>query len=550
MLCALIACAIYLPALGRPALWEPDEGRYAEIAREMAVSGDYVTPRDDWVRYFEKPPLMYWAGAITIKILGANEYAVRLPAALSSIGQVVITYALAEEMFGAAAALAAAASLALSPLFFGFGRFLTLDPALSFFTEAALAAFYMAARAAPGSARALDRRWLYIAAAAIALGTLSKGPVALVIAGAVALTFLIIERRGRELLSIPWFGCALIYLAMVAPWFIFVASRNRDFLEFFFVHEHLQRYVSSTEHAWGPYFFIPVTLAGMWPWIYFVPRAIARLRSPDHENERPNNRSALLFLLFWFGFVFVFFSIPHSKLGSYILPGLPPLAILAGYGLSSLPHDPASVARRTLGIFASINVVLAMLAIPVLMAISWHNRIPALGVDAAIALGALAGGAAAAFAIARDDRRIRYAIAPIIAANVMVCVAMTTARTHAAALVSYRELARDIAPQLDRGCALASYHHHVQSLPFYTGAREELVNHRGELAPGASTPDARGSFIDSESELVELWASARCVVLIVNERDLASLAASLKPLPVKLASEGKKIALSNRGAAN
>src|SRR5271155_467625 len=171
MLCALIACAIYLPALGRPALWEPDEGRYAEIAREMAVSGDYVTPRDDWVRYFEKPPLMYWAGAITIKILGANEYAVRLPAALSSIGQVVITYALAEEMFGAAAALAAAASLALSPLFFGFGRFLTLDPALSFFTEAALAAFYMAARAAPGSARALDRRWLYIAAAAIALGT-------------------------------------------------------------------------------------------------------------------------------------------------------------------------------------------------------------------------------------------------------------------------------------------------------------------------------------------------------------------------------------------
>src|SRR5208283_4387822 len=87
---ALIACLLYLPGLGRPALWEPDEGRYAEIAREMAVSGDYVTPRDDWVRYFEKPPLMYWAGAITIKILGANEYAVRLPAALSSIGQVVI----------------------------------------------------------------------------------------------------------------------------------------------------------------------------------------------------------------------------------------------------------------------------------------------------------------------------------------------------------------------------------------------------------------------------------------------------------------------------
>ena len=143
---ALLAAILYLPGLGRPALWEPDEGRYAEIAREMVVTGDYVTPRDDFELYFEKPPLVYWANAASIKIFGVNEFAVRLPAALFSIGQVVVTAALAEVMFGATAGFFAALALALSPLFFGFARFATLDPALAFFLTAALGAFYIAAR--------------------------------------------------------------------------------------------------------------------------------------------------------------------------------------------------------------------------------------------------------------------------------------------------------------------------------------------------------------------------------------------------------------------
>ena len=143
---ALLAAIIYLPGLGRPALWEPDEGRYAEIAREMVVSGDYVTPRDDFELYFEKPPLVYWANAASIKLFGVNEFAARLPSALFSIGQIVVTAALAEMIFGAATGLFAALALALSPLFFGFARFATLDPALAFFLTAALGAFYIAAR--------------------------------------------------------------------------------------------------------------------------------------------------------------------------------------------------------------------------------------------------------------------------------------------------------------------------------------------------------------------------------------------------------------------
>src|SRR5216684_289896 len=164
LVCAILASILYLPALGRPALWEPDEGRYAEIAREMVLSGDYVTPRDDFELYFEKPPLVYWANAASIKFFGANEFAVRLPAALFSIGQIIVTAALAEVMFGAATGLFSALALALSPLFFGFARFATLDPALAFFLTAALAAFYRASRADSFSDRD-SRRWIIASAA-------------------------------------------------------------------------------------------------------------------------------------------------------------------------------------------------------------------------------------------------------------------------------------------------------------------------------------------------------------------------------------------------
>src|SRR5512135_1830099 len=146
ILCALIAAALYLPGLGRPALWEPDEGRYAEIAREMVLTGDYATPRNNFELYFEKPPLVYWATAGAIRIFGPTEFAVRLPAALFSVGQVVLTAALADVMLGASAGMLAALALMLSPLFFAFARFATLDPALAFFLTAALGAFFMAAR--------------------------------------------------------------------------------------------------------------------------------------------------------------------------------------------------------------------------------------------------------------------------------------------------------------------------------------------------------------------------------------------------------------------
>jgi 4-amino-4-deoxy-L-arabinose transferase-like glycosyltransferase len=553
LLCALLTALVYLPGLGRPALWEPDEGRYAEIGREMLLRADFITPRDDWVRYFEKPPLMYWVTAASIRLLGTNETAVRLPVALASIAQVVITMALAQQMFDPLTGVLAALCLALSPIFFGFSRFLTLDPPLAFSIAAALFIFYRAVDELPAPAA---RRKLYLAAVMVAVGTLIKGPVALVLVCAVAGSYLLSSGRGQRLRQIPWLGCAILYLGLTLPWFVLVARRNPGFVRFFLVHEHLQRYAVSTEHAWGPYFFILVILAGMWPWIAFAPAAFGAQPSPS-DRSKP---AAVLFNVLWFGVVLIFFSIPRSKLGSYILPALPPLAILAGLGLSRLVRGPLTRLRWWFGGIALVDAIVAVAALLVVPKMAEARSFPALLVDLRIGLIGAVGGSLLATLTCWPSRRAWPAeIKPARPGRALIATALLglgiavalgaamKARQDGAPLESYRGLARQIAAaKLGSDCVLASYRHIEQSLPFYLRQREVLVGFRGELAPFSSSSDAKASFLDNDSALAALWHSGRCVVLVINRRDLSRVLPQLGPPARPVAIEGEKIALVNR----
>jgi 4-amino-4-deoxy-L-arabinose transferase-like glycosyltransferase len=542
---ALLASILYLPGIGRPALWEPDEGRYAEIAREMVLSGDYVTPRDDFELYFEKPPLVYWTEAASIKIFGVKEFAVRLPAALFSVGQVVVTAALADAMFGATSGFLAAFALALSPLFFGFARFATLDPALAFFLTAALGAFYAAARDESFSSPPA-RRWMMISAAMLALGTLAKGPVALVLGGAIPLTWLAYERRLSEIARMPLVLCAIIYAAIVLPWFILMEARNPGFLNFFFIHEHLERYTTSNEHGWGPWFFIPIVIGGMWPWISFTPLGWSSMRDADTGSQR---RSAATFLAIWFVVIFVFFSIPRSKLGSYILPALPPLAIVAGYGLARLTSLDSARRLRLLATVAIANLALPAGAF-VFFELAPASLAPNLGRDGFLIGAVLAFGAIAMFALGRNVSNFRYAIGALALAMLATVPLAARLREDASAISTYRDLANAARPYLSGNCTLASYRHFVQSLPFYTQSREARVEYWGELSEVSPPISGKSPFlIGSEARLRQVWSSGACMVLIANDRDLKALEDSLKPAPVVLGCEGKKFALYNGALA-
>jgi 4-amino-4-deoxy-L-arabinose transferase-like glycosyltransferase len=546
-LAALIAAILYLPGLGRPALWEPDEGRYAEIAREMVVSGDYITPRDDWQRYFEKPPLVYWAEAGAIRLFGANEFAVRLPAALFSIGGVVLTAAIAEAMLGAEAAILAAITLALSPLFFGFARFATLDPALAFFLTAGLGAFYAAARAPTFDSRAA-RLWMLVSAAMLALGTLAKGPVALFLGGAIALLWLVVEGRPREIARMPLIWCTIVFLAIAAPWFVIVELRNPGFLHFFIVHEHLARFMASDEHGWGPWFFIPIVIGGAWPWIFFAPAGFVAIYSRKDESTSRATSDAK-FLGIWFALIFVFFSIPRSKLGSYILPAIPPLAIVSGYGLGQLRAMAPGARGRLLIWFVAINAAAALAAVALALKFLYPVH-PSLALDGCVVAAFIVVGALFMYGTARDEGRVGYGIAALAIALIAVLGFGERARRDAGPLTTYRDLAETVRPYLHSGCVLGSYRHYVQSTPFYTNFPETRVEYFGELSE-TGLPVERGAnfLIGSAAKFAELWKSSACVVLIVNRRDLAHLAASLEPKPSILGCEGKKVAIFNQVAA-
>jgi 4-amino-4-deoxy-L-arabinose transferase-like glycosyltransferase len=545
---ALLAAILYLPGLGRPALWEPDEGRYAEIAREMVVSGDYVTPRDDFELYFEKPPLVYWANAASIKIFGVNEFAVRLPAALFSIGQIVVTAALADLMFGAMVGFFAALVLTLSPLFFGFARFATLDPALAFFLTAALGAFYLAG-CDDSFAQPSARRWMLTSAAMLAMGTLAKGPIALLLGGAIAVTWLAVERRLGRVAQMPLVWCGAIYAAIVLPWFILMEARNPGFTRFFFIHEHLERYVSSSEHEWAPWFFIPIVIGGAWPWILFLPLGWSEIRTDssfaDGFPVPSGQRSAARFLAIWFIVVFVFFSIPRSKLGSYILPALPPLAIVAGYGLARLRALEDARRRRLLAIVAIPNLALAA-AILIFFAVA-----PVRIVFDGLLIGVVvAAGAIAMYALGRSASRVPYAVGALVLAMLASVPLAARLREDASSISTYRNLANAVRPYLADDCALASYRHYIQSLPFYTNHRETRVEYWGELSEVSPPVTGKSPFlIGSEARLRQVWSSGACMVLIANERDLKGLEDSLKPAPVVVGCEGKKFALYNGAVA-
>jgi 4-amino-4-deoxy-L-arabinose transferase-like glycosyltransferase len=258
-----------------------------------------------------------------------------------------------------------------------------------------------------------------------------------------------------------------------------------------------------------------------------------------------SHRSAASFLAIWFVVIFVFFSIPRSKLGSYILPALPPLAIVAGYGLARLRDLDDAIRRRIFGAVAIANLVLAA-ALFLFFELARVPIPPGLGFDALLIAAVLAAGTVAMYALGRTAARVPHAIDALALAMLVMVPLSARLREDASSISTYRNLANAAQPYLAGDCALASYRHYVQSLPFYTRSRETRVEYWGELSEvSPPTPGKSPFIIGSEARLRQIWSSGSCMVLIANARDLKGLNDSLKPAPVVLGCEGKKFALYN-----
>jgi 4-amino-4-deoxy-L-arabinose transferase-like glycosyltransferase len=304
---------LYFFGLTRTGLIGPDEPRYAAIGRAMAATGDWITPRLWGEAWFEKPAWLYWMTATGFKLGLGPELAPRLPIALASVAFLIYFFVVLKREFGDRAAWYSAAILATSAGWLAYSHVAITDLPMSAAFAAAMLLIF--------AERAGTRSFIG-AGVLLGIAVLAKGLVPLVLF-IPALWFL--RHRVRDLAILA--GAAAI---VAAPWYVLVSLRNGSFLQEFIWKHHFGRFLKSElQHERPIWFYVPVLLAGLFPWIPLVPLAASRRLFSDKRNQ---------FLAAWFAWGFLFFSASRNKLPGYLLPLLPPLAALMGIALAEAIH--------------------------------------------------------------------------------------------------------------------------------------------------------------------------------------------------------------------
>lgn len=332
----LAAIIVYIVPLNSRPMSVPDESRYAEIPREMITAGNWVVPYLNGLRYFEKPAMGYWINALSILAFGENNFAIRLPSAISTLITALFIFLLVRKFSGDTrkGILSSAAFLTCAEVF-GIGVFCVLDSLLSMFITGTMVSFFMATQEI-----AQKRRIFYLILAGTSCGCafLTKGFLGFALPVVGIIPFLIWERRFKDILHLAWIP-AISALILILPWAITIHIQENDFWHYFFWVEHIQRFFASADEAQHPapiWYFVPFIVGGIFPWTMLLPTAAAGLRKVGVQDPLTK------FTICWFLFFLLFLSASSGKLATYILPCFPPLLILFISGLLKQLEDSHS----------------------------------------------------------------------------------------------------------------------------------------------------------------------------------------------------------------
>lgn len=475
---ALLFALLWLLPLGAHDLFDPDEGRYAEVPRAMVATGDWVTPRLDGLKYFEKPALQYWATAVAYEIFGVSEWSARLFTALCALGGAVLAWWVGRRLYGERVAAYAALLLGGTVLYAGTGRLVTLDMALCFGLQVCLTGLLLLR---PESTRNEARLGAVLLGLGMVVALLVKGLVGILIPVAVAGLCLLLWRDwGLLWRARPWWSLAALAL-LGAPWFIVVTQRNPEFAHFFFIHEHFERYLTRVHQRYEPdWFFLPVLLVGFLPFVTLLPGAVASA----WRAARGGDRAAGL-LLAWAGFIFGFFSLSQSKLIPYVLPAWPALALLVARALPQLP------ARRLAGHLLAVAVL--TLVLPLALVAVWLLPVGALVAKTGpVALGWLLAaavvwvlGSFAGWWLARRERTLAALVCEVVGLSLFV-QGLLMAGSRLPGRDGVQQMAETAAPLLAPDTPVYCVSDYLQSVNFYLRRNCTLVGYQGELEFGIS----------------------------------------------------------------
>jgi 4-amino-4-deoxy-L-arabinose transferase-like glycosyltransferase len=514
---ALAACAaIWLISLGFRGLFNPDEGRYAEISREMLVSGDWVVPHLDSYVYIEKPPLQYWATAISEAVFGQNDWAARLYTGLCALLTVYALWALIRREWGAVPAARGAIMLGSSLGFVLLGHQLTLDMSLTMFMTLTIAGFCNAQRAERW------QRWMLLSWLGIAGAFMTKGLIAGVLPAFTLVVYSLLQRDWAPWRRLLLLRGTVLLAILCLPWLMLIQHRLPQFFQFFFIREHFERFLTKIEVRYEPWwYFIPILLLGVLPWL------MPALRSLAVDWRQSTSRPAFdlrRFAWVWCVVVFVFFSASDSKLSTYILPMFPMLALLMATGAPTrLDADlrATAIGMLVLGVLLLVAAALSPWVVhEMLRAPYFANHRPDLarvpyflGMRPAVALmGACSAGTGIMARWVRAD-----GIRPTLAIGLGGFATWAAGLWAAAVLTpiySGAGLFAQLPTALRQGVPVYSVRTYDQSLTFYLRHPVTLVQYYGELDFGQALEPAKS--IATLAAFAALWRDSSQKLAVVE----------------------------------
>ncbi|WP_084656242.1 glycosyltransferase family 39 protein [Pandoraea norimbergensis] len=516
-----------------------DEGRYAEMAREMWTTGDWITPRYNGYKYFEKPPLQTWMNALTFAAFGLGEWQARLWTALTGFAGVLMVGYTGRRVFNARVGLFAAAALASAPLWALLGHFNVLDMGLSFFMGLSLCALLLAQR--PGLPRPSVRGWMWLCWAAMALAVLSKGLVGIVLPGAVLVLYTLVA-RDWALWKRLYLGSGLIvFFLIAAPWFVLVQMRNPEFFDFFFINEHFRRFAEEGHNRDGAlWYFVPVFLVGFLPWLSILPGTV---RATWRMPRQPNGFAPAVLMWTWSIFIFVFFSVSHSKLISYLLPIAPAMALLFGLYLAQMRRDQL---RGHLAGYA-VFLIAALVMVAIFVGRSGSVRNPnelykAFQIWLYFALGAGLVGTLVAWRLARHSARravIMFATAMLLLTTIGGMGHEVFGRQSSGVL-----LVPAIKAEMQRlGPDTPFYSVNVldHTMPFYLGTDMIMVQHPDELEFGVKQEPQK--WLPTLADFYTRWRTDPKALALVDPDTFGKLEAEHLPMRV-IARDARRVVIS------
>jgi 4-amino-4-deoxy-L-arabinose transferase-like glycosyltransferase len=374
----LLGCFLFTYQLGAVPLFDLDEAIYAETAREMVETGDWLTPQFNYSPDFDKPILLYWFMAAAMKTFGPSEFSARLVSAVFGMFLLMVTYGFTRSVRTAGSGLLAMLILASSLEMVVLSHAAMTDMLLVFFITAALASYYMLYK----TDRGFWSVGLYLS---LALAVLTKGPVGLVLPGSIIALFIMTVGPWPERIRQLRLGWGILIFSVVAlPWYgIMFGLHGSVFWNSFFLRHNVERFTSALGgHAGSPFYYLGILAVGFFPWAAFLPASVIALLPGRNFSERckrfrrmPSEKPFEWFLWLWVGVVFGFFTLAGTKLPNYIAPAFPAMAILvAGWWDRKMEKENTVTTRGdrfTFGLLGLLTVVFAAVLLTVPKGIEW-----------------------------------------------------------------------------------------------------------------------------------------------------------------------------------